>query len=173
MTNKDHSQKLTPIQKQFTMEYPLDFNGTEAYLRASASVGGQTTTRKSASVQSCKLLKLPKITEMIDAYVQEQLGPLEKDLLGNVKFWIEVRDGITPGVGKGPLIPKEEVLKLIDPDEYPELYDAINLINSFEVPDVRIADRVKASEMLAKYRSMFVEKKEIKGNVSVKIVDDI
>jgi len=133
MTNEESRKKLSPIMKQFTKEYPLDFNGTEAYLRASAKVGGKTTQRKTASVQASKLLKLPKVKEMVEAYVQEQLGPLEKDLLGNVKFWIEIRNDT----------------------------------------EARPADRLKASEMLAKYRSMFVEKKDLTVTASVQIVDDV
>lgn len=128
MTHDESSKTLTPVQKRFTKEYPIDFNGSAAYMRASG-----TTNKKSAGVQASKLLKLPKVKEMIEAYVQEQLGPLEKDLLGNVKFWIEIRNN----------------------------------------EEARPADRLKASEMLAKYRSMFVEKKEISGSVAVQIVDDI
>jgi len=130
MTHEEQRKKLSPLMKRFVKEYPIDFNGTEAYLRASTS---NTVTRKSASVQACKLLKIPKVKEAIEAYVQEQLGPQEKDLLGNVKFWIEIRD------------------------------------NS----EARPADRLKASEMLAKYRSMFVEKKEVSIDAQVQIVDDI
>lgn len=37
----------------------------------------------------------------------------------------------------------------------------------------RVADRMKASENLGKYMQMFVEKKEISADVSVRIVDDI
>lgn len=39
--------------------------------------------------------------------------------------------------------------------------------------EARTADRMKASENLGKYMQMFVEKKEISGDVQVKIVDDI
>ena len=37
----------------------------------------------------------------------------------------------------------------------------------------RPADRMKASENLGKYMQMFVEKKEIKSDIQVQIVDDI
>jgi hypothetical protein len=130
MTHEESSKTFTPVQARFVKEYPIDFNGTEAYLRASKSKG---MTRKSASVQACKLLKVPKIKEAIEAYVQEQLGPQEKDLLGNVQFWIKIRDN----------------------------------------EEARPADRLKASEMLAKYRSMFVERKDVTVTAAVQIVDNI
>ncbi len=129
MTNEKSKDTLTALQKRFCKEYPIDFNGAAAYMRASNG----TSKKKSAGVQASKLLKIPKVKEFIEAYVQEQLGPLEKDLLGNVRFWITIRN-----------------------DE-----------------SARPADRLKASEMLAKYRSMFVERKEVTGNIAVQIVDDI
>jgi len=129
MTHENSGKTLTALQKRFCKEYPIDFNGAAAYTRATKG----SVKKKSAGVQASKLLKVPKVKEFIEAYVQEQLGPLEKDLLGNVRFWISIRNDV----------------------------------------EARPADRLKASEMLAKYRSMFVEKKEISGNVAVQIVDDI
>ena len=46
-------------------------------------------------------------------------------------------------------------------------------IRDNKVGDVRTTDRMKASEYLGKYMQMFIEKKEISGNVAVQIVDDI
>lgn len=128
MTHEASSKKLTPVQRKFVKEYVLDFVGGEAYMRASGS-----TNKKSANVQASKLLKLPKIKEAIDLYVQEQLGPLEKDLIGNVEFWIKVRDS----------------------------------------DEESTANRLKAADSLAKYRSMFIEKSEVSLEGTVKIIDDI
>jgi hypothetical protein len=128
MTHEESRKELTPVQKRFCKEYVIDFNGRAAYQRASG-----TGNAKSAGVQACKLLKLPKVIEYYEAYAKEQLGPLEKDLMGNVSFWIEIRDS----------------------------------------HDSRPADRLKASEMLAKYRSMFVEKKDLNITAAVTIQDDI
>jgi len=128
MTHEERKNVLTPLMKRFVKEYPIDFNGTDSYLRAS-----RTTNRKSASVQASKFMKMPKVKDAIEAYVQEQLGPHEQELLGNVKFWREIRDN----------------------------------------PDARPADRLKASEMLAKYQQMFVEKRDYNVTGQVQIVDDI
>lgn len=40
------------------------------------------------------------------------------------------------------------------------------------VADIRQADKMKASELLAKHLGMFIEKVEIKGNVSINIAPD-
>ena len=162
MTNERSSEVMTKKQKTFAKKYVTNFIGSEAYMFAY-----DTNNKKSAGVQACKLLKIPKIKEYIDAYVQEQLGPLEKDLMGNVKFWIELRDAKVNGIGK--LISLDKVLELI-PDK---LREEILELEVHEIPDARPADRLKASEMLAKYRAMFVEKKDISVTAQVQIVDDI
>ncbi len=89
--------------------------------------------KKSASVQASKFLKKDKIQAYLKEYVKEVLGPQEKTLLGNVNFWVEVRDD----------------------------------------PGARTPDRIKASEALARYAQMFVEKKEVSLSGQVQIVDDI
>ena len=129
MTHEERADYLTPIQRRFVQEYAANnFNGAAAYMAATGN-----TNKKSASVQASKYLKKDKIQAYLKEYVKEVLGPLEKTLLGNVEFWVTVRDN----------------------------------------PQARNSDRLKASEMLAKYAQMFVEKKEVNLSGQVQIVDDI
>ena len=129
MTHEERANYLTPIQRQFVQEYAANnFNGAAAYMAATGN-----TNKKSASVQASKYLKRDKIQAYLKEYVKEVLGPQEKTLLGNVKFWVDVRDD----------------------------------------SEARNADRIKASEALARYAQMFVEKKEIDLHAKVLIVDDI
>ena len=163
MTNKESDEKLTRLQQRFCKEYIIDFKGTDAYMRASG-----TTNRKSAGVQACKLLKMPKVDAFIKAYAQEQLGPLEKDLLGNVKFWIEIRDKENAHVGA--TVSLREVLALVEDED---LIKELKKLFKYSIYEAKVTDRLKASEMLAKYRSMFVEQKNVKVEAAVTIVDDI
>lgn len=130
-----HAEKrLSPLQKRFVKEYPIDFNGAAAYLRASPNLDPAVKKdRLSAASQACKLLKMPKVKEAIEVYVKEALGPKEKHLLENVEFWIGIRDN----------------------------------------PEAKISERLKASEMLAKYQQMFVERSHVEVEAQVQIVDDI
>jgi len=128
MTHEEQSKKLSPTQRRFAQEYAIDFNGQAAYMRATGN-----TNKKSAGVQASKLLKIEKVKEYLEEYVKEILGPQEKTLLGNVDFWVKVRDDT----------------------------------------NARTADRLKASENLARYAQMFVEKKEVSLSAQVQIVDDI
>lgn len=170
MTHEEQAKSLTPVQKRFCQEYVIDWNGAAAYMRASGM-----TNRKTAGVSACKLLKMPKVKEYYEAYAKEILGPLEKDLMGNVQFWIAVRDGKTPGEGKGPLVVLSKVLELLE--EYglsnDKVYEDIAELHTLEVAHGRVADKLKASEYLSKYRAMFVEKKEIEHSGQVQIIDDI
>jgi phage terminase small subunit len=163
MTHEESRKKLTPVQKRFVQEYPLDFNGTEAYLRAS-----NTTNRKSASVQASKLLNTPKVKEAIDIYVQQTLGPKEKHLLENVDFWIEVRDQKDQ---RGPFVSLQEVKDCVAMTQEEE--QAVNSLELHWIPANRTADRLKASENLAKYQQMFVERHDHTHQAQVQIVDDI
>ncbi len=128
MTHIEQAKTLTKVEKAFVKEYLLDFNGTAAYMRATNS-----SNRKSASSKACVLLKKQKVKNAMEIYAQENLGPHEQTLLGNVRFWRSVRDN----------------------------------------DSAKNADRLKASEYLAKYGQMFVEKKEVAITSQVLIVDDI
>lgn len=55
---------LNPMQKKFAVEYMVDFNGTQAALRAGYS-------EKSAAVSACILLKNKKVLAVIDGLEKE------------------------------------------------------------------------------------------------------
>ena len=129
MTHEESAQRLTPMNRRFIQEYAANgFSGAAAYMTATGN-----TNKKSASVQASKLLKKDKLQDYLKEFVKETLGPQEKTLLGNVKFWVDIRDD----------------------------------------DKARTSDRIKASESLARYAQMFVEKKELTLSGQVQIVDDV
>lgn len=105
---------MTKKQELFCTEYLVDFNATRAAIAAGYS-------EESARVIGCENLTKPDIREYIQKQVEIILGPAEKDIIENNKFWQSMRD---------------------DP----------------EAPETA---RIKASELIGKYRSMFVEKREV------------
>ena len=60
-------EELTDLQKAFCREYPLDWNATQAAIRAGYSENG-------ASVRGCELLRNPKIRAEIDRAIDLELG---------------------------------------------------------------------------------------------------
>lgn len=167
MTHENESETLTPLQERFVREYPLDFNGTEAYMRASGY-----KNRKSAGVRASELLRLPKIKEQLARYIEDQLGPQEKQLLENVKFWREIRDETSP---VGEVILLSEVLGVLETaasvDQ--EVIDEIKELSTIFLKRHKTTDRMKASEYLAKFAQMFVERTEVEHSGQVQIVDDV
>lgn len=166
MTQDQAHKELTSLQARFVSEYPLDFNGAQAYLRASG-----TTNKKSAAVQASKMLKMPKVQEALEVYIEEQLGPQQKRLLENVKFWEGIRDDKL----EGRYIRLADVLDLIGENNLdPEaLIEEIGTLPYKEIHRNRTADRLKASESLAKYAQMFVDRRDVNISGTVQIVDDI
>lgn len=57
---------LTPKQAQFVREYLVDLNATQAAIRCGYAAG------KSAEVQGCRLLSIPKIAEAVQLAMDER-----------------------------------------------------------------------------------------------------
>jgi len=166
MTMDEHRKTLTKVQFRFVEEYLKDpSDGGEAYMKANG-----TTNKKSASVQASKLLKMDKVQDAMKDMAKSYLGVLEARIMQNVEFWLNIREGKVEGAGKGRLISLKEVLELVEDEA---LQKEIKKLQWYEVDTVRTTDKMKASEYLGKYMQMFIEKKEISGNVAVQIVDDI
>ena len=166
MTQDQAHKELSHLQERFVKEYPIDFNGCEAYIRASGKTNG-----KSAAVQASKMLKMPKVTEALEMYIEEQLGPQEKRLLENVKFWEDIRDNKL----EGRFVSLADVLTLIDEHEI-DAEGFLEQLGELPYKDIfrnRTADRLKASENLAKYAQMFVDRSDVHVSGVIQIVDDI
>jgi phage terminase small subunit len=121
-------KKAKGKELKFVYEYAKSWNGSEAYRKAFPD-----SKPGFAKQYAYRILQKPYIQEAIQAAVEEVVGPMEKDLMENVTFWVKMRDD----------------------------------------PEAKEASRLKASEMLAKYRGLFVDKKEINSTERVQIVDDI
>jgi len=157
---------LTNLQDRFIKEYAIDFNGAQAYMRATGK-----SNVKSAAVQASRILKIPRVAEALELYIEEQLGPQQKRLLENVKFWENVRDDKL----EGRFVRLDDVVELLQTGSA-DLQDTIEEICELPHRDIyrnKTADRLKASESLAKYAQMFVDKHDVNVSGSVQIVDDV
>ena len=157
------AKRINPTAREwvFIKHYAINFNATEAYKEA---VG--ETNNNNAAVQGHRMLKSDIVDEHLSTYIQEILGPQEKTLLGNVAFWISIRDDTHPK----EWVSFEDLEKILDSDALDEIREKGRVA---QLPAAKTADRLKASEHLAKYAQMFVEKKQIETTATVQIVDDI
>lgn len=111
---------LTAKQKAFCHEYLVDFNGTQAAIRAGYS-------KNTAQEISSENLSKPIIKKYVQELCDEITGNTNKIIIENVRFWEETRDD----------------------------------------PECSKADRLKASDLLGKYKAMFTEKIEHSGEMRI------
>ena len=71
----------------FVYEYAKSWSGTDSYRIAFPDADPKWTKQ-----YAYKLLQKPYIKEAIEKAVEEAVGPMEKDLSQNVKFWVDMRD---------------------------------------------------------------------------------
>ncbi len=161
-------RKPTPKEWAWIKEYALDFNGTDAYIRATGE-----TVRNNAAQASHRYMKNPIVQDALQNYIQEQLGPQEKTLLGNVKLWTEIRDGVSPTELVPLEVLKEYLEQLLDDNVLNEIKALRESGKIIQLPAHKTGDRMKASEYLGKYAQMFVERKDVKVEASVQILDDL
>ena len=105
--------KLTIKQELFVKEYLVDFNATQAAIRAGYS-------ENVAHQQGAENLKKPYIKDAIQKEKEAIKGNVDKHIIGNIRFWEQIRDN----------------------------------------PESSESARLKASELLGKYRAMFTDRIE-------------
>ncbi len=160
--------KLTPKQKTFCDEYLIDLNATQAAIRAGYS-------SDSAKEIGCENLTKPNIR----AYIDKEIANRSKRTGINQDRVIRELARIA-FVNANDVINMDEATLKADASE-----DDTATIASVKVKtiptkegegverEIRLADKLKALELLGKHLGMFKDKLEIEGKVPVQIVDDI
>lgn len=173
-------KKLSPMRQRFVAEYLKDLNATQAAIRAGYS-------ERSAYVQGPRLLGEPEVKAAIDAGIARRNKRLEisqdrivKELakigLADIKDYLAYRtektqvgfdDDGTPIIDYAPvieLIPSEDV----DGTVVQEVSLSAKGVFSF-----KLADKMKALELLGRHLGLFTDNVNLAGEVAVKVVDDI
>lgn len=140
---KTRNRKMSIRQERFCSEYLIDFNATQAALRA----GYAPASAKNAS----QLLDDPKIRKRIE----ELNGNVNKT---NIATAEEVREFLTQVV-------RGEVT-----EQVPMFVGAG--IQQFKDKDITIKDRVKAAELLGKSYALFTDKQSVDIQIPVVISGD-
>ncbi|WP_304458996.1 terminase small subunit [Alicyclobacillus sendaiensis] len=149
--------ELTPRQQRFVEEYLIDLNATQAAIRAGYAPA-------SASVEGARQLANAKVRARIDKALAER----------------SKRTGINADLVIQELarIARVNPIDVIDPDTGEIKTDAVDdlaAVASVRVKvtptrngdvverEVRMADKLKALELLGKHLGMFVERREVTG----------
>jgi phage terminase small subunit len=163
------ADKLTPKQQRFAWEYMVDFNGTQAAIRAGYSA-------KTAQEQASRLLSNVMVSAEIQRLGQKTATKLEitresimQELAAvgfarvsdfvHVETVPEVKPGIHPLTGEVINIPGGgyQTVRITDTDELPEDKAAAlaGIKQGANGIDVKLHDKVRALELLGKAVGLF------------------
>jgi len=149
-------KSLTPKQQRFVAEYLIDLNATQAAVRAGYS-------EKTANEQGARLLANASVAE---AVAKGKAGQLEKADISATRVLEEMRR-----------LAFSDVRALFDdkgrlrrPHEWTA--EAAASVAGFEVTDqrtlkVKVWDKSRNLEMLARHLALFKDKLELTGNMTV------
>jgi phage terminase small subunit len=160
--------RLTAKQKRFIEEYLVDLNATQAAIRAGYSP-------HTAKEIGCENLSKPHIRARV-----------EKELAERSKRTGVNQDRVIRELARIALVNPVDVINM-DEATIKEMASAddtaaILSVKVKKIPseegtiterEIRMADKIKALELLGKHLGMFNEKLNINAEMAVKIVDDI
>jgi len=160
--------KLTARQERFITEYLIDLNATQAAIRAGYSP-------KTASEQGSRLLA----SKNVKAKIAEAMAELSK------------RTGVSPErvireLARIGFVNADDVINMgdatIKADARRDDTAAIASVRVKKIPtadgegverEIKIADKLKALELLGKHFGMFTDNVNLSGDVGVQLIDDI
>lgn len=156
-------KKLTPKQRAFVEQYLIDLNATAAYKRAGFKSKGH-----SAEANAAKLLKNSRVAAAIEVAMKARS---ERTLIGadnvlrelaRIAFF-DIGNALTP---EGALKPLDQM----DEDTRRAIagFEVASLFEEGEhtgfVKKVKIADKLRALELLGKHLGLFEERIKVSGD---------
>lgn len=156
-------KKLNRRQDEFVRQYLLDLNGAAAYVRAGFRARGN-----SAEVNAARLLRNAKVAEAIEKAMAERAERTKIDAdrvlreLGKIAF-LDPRRALNDDGSMKPFSDLDD--------------DTAAALASFDVVEiggeqggvirkVRLADKLRALELIGKHLNMFRERVEVSGNAA-------
>jgi len=160
--------KLTAKQKRFIEEYLIDLNATQASIRAGYSP-------ETAKEIGCENLTKPNIKNEIDKAIAERsrrTGINQDRVLREIAkiAFVNPSDVINFNQATVKENASDDDLAVISGVKIKSIPTDDGNIQEREV---KLYDKLKALDMLGKHLGMFTDKIELKGDMGVKIIDDI
>lgn len=159
---------LNEKQKRFADEYLIDLNATQAAIRAGYSP-------RSAGEQASRLLKNAKVR----AYIDERMAELSRRTGVNQERILRELARIA-FVNAPDLINMEDAT--VREDATVDDMAAIASVRVKVIPtengqgierEIRLADKIRALDLLGKRFAMWTERQQIDANFGVQIIDDV
>lgn len=159
---------LNEKQKRFADEYLIDLNATQAAIRAGYSP-------RSAAEQASRLLKNAKVR----AYIDERMAELSRRTGVN-------QERILRELARIAFVNAPDLINMADAtvreDATVDDMAAIASVRVKIIPtengqgierEIRLADKIRALDLLGKRFAMWTERQQIDANVGVQIIDDV
>lgn len=173
-------KKLSPMRQRFVAEYLKDLNATQAAIRAGYS-------ERSAYVQGPRLLGEPEVKAAIDAAIERRnkrlkidqdkvIHELAKVALADIKDYLSYRTEKTQvGVDEegNPVFDYRPVIELVPSENVDGTIIQEVSLSQKGVFSFKLADKMKALELLGRHLGMFTDNVNLSGEVGVRVVDDI
>lgn len=180
MAENQNSQRLSAKRQRFVNEYLKDLNATQAAIRAGYS-------EKTAHVQGPRLLGNVSIKAAVDAAIARRNKRLEvsqdkvvrelaKIGLADIKDYLSYRTEKTQvGVDEegNPIFDYQPIIEMIHSDDADGTVIQEVSLSQKGVFSFKLADKMKALELLGRHLGMFTDNVNLSGEVGVKVVDDI
>lgn len=158
----------TPKQKRFCNEYLKDLNGTQAAIRAgySKKTANEQSTRLLAKVHIQKYLqaKEKKIEEKIDVTVEKIIREYSRIAFFDPRKLFNDDDNLKQMTELG-----DEDAAVIGGLDVENLYEGRgkDRENVGTLKKVKLVDKIRALDSLAKIKGLFVEKVEHSGKITI------
>lgn len=158
-------EDLTPKQKKFCDEYLIDFNATQAYMRAGYAVKDDTVAAQNASrlLRNAKVIKYIEQrkkarTKRIEVSQDKVIAELAKIAFANTTDYVQIE---TKGKSKKVIVKDTNSL---DDEQLAAISSIKEGSNGIEV---KLHDKQKALELLARHLGMFNDKVQVVAQVDV------
>ncbi|WP_272962317.1 terminase small subunit [Alcanivorax jadensis] len=165
---KKRDKALNPMQQRFCQEYVVDFNATQAAIRAGYSA-------KTAGAQAYKLLKIAQIQDYITQVSDNLREKTEIDAI-----WVRKRLAMLATADMRSLLDDDG--NILPPSQWPDdIAAAISGMDVLEVngdlpavvKKVRKVDQLKALELLGKHKDIAAFKEVVEHNAGEGMIEAI
>jgi phage terminase small subunit len=167
-------RKLTPKQKLFVKEYLIDLNATQAAIRAGYSektayrTGADNLKKPQIQAELEKAMKArEKRTEITQDRVLKELAKIG---FADIKDFLSYRTEKTVvdvDADGTEIIGYQQIINAKSSDEVDgTVISEVSLARDGTFK-FKLQDKIKALEMMCKHLGMFIDKREISGNINV------
>jgi phage terminase small subunit len=162
--------KLTPKQRLFKIEYLIDFNATQAAIRAgyskkTAKLIGYENMTKPYIVQAI-FESMENREKLVETSAEWVLKALHGEAIADIADLYDKAGSLKP-IHDWPLVWRTGLVTGVKTKQEHEYIDGQKVPNGV-VTEIKLSDRIKRLELIGKHHAMFTDNVNLGGEVSLK-----